>query len=49
MLHLLREESVAEVNRDPAAVAEIPERNIATLKALGIKRVQEMLEKCKYR
>src|SRR5262249_55499699 len=32
MLHLLREESVSEVNRDPAAMAEIPERNIETLK-----------------
>ena len=44
MLHLLREESVSEVNRDPAATAEIPERNIATLKALGRARVLEMLK-----
>lgn len=43
MLHLLREESVTEVNRDPAAMEGIPERNVTTLKALGLKRVREML------
>jgi uncharacterized protein len=43
MLHLLREESVTEVNRDPAVMAGIPERNVATLKALGRARVLEML------
>jgi hypothetical protein len=47
MLHLLREESVSEVNRDPAAMEEIPRRNIATLKALGRERVLEMLEAVK--
>jgi len=35
MLHLLREESVTEVAGDPAALAAIPQRNIATLRALG--------------
>lgn len=44
MLHLLREESVSEVNRDPAALANIPEQNIATLKALGRARLLEMLK-----
>jgi len=44
MLHLLREESVAAVNHDEEVMAGIPERNIATLKALGLKRVQEMLK-----
>jgi hypothetical protein len=47
MLHLLREESVSEVNRDPAAMEEIPRRNIATLKALGWERVLEILEAVK--
>ena len=42
MLHLLREESVSEVNRDEAVMAGIPERNVATLKALGLARVREM-------
>ena len=35
MLHLLREESVSEVAGDQAALAAIPQRNIATLQALG--------------
>jgi uncharacterized protein len=35
MLHLLREESVTEVSGDPEALAGIPQRNIATLRALG--------------
>jgi hypothetical protein len=43
MLHLLREESVTEVNRDPAVTEGIPERNIATMRALGRSRVLEML------
>jgi hypothetical protein len=44
MLHLLREESVSEVNRDPAVMAGIPERNVATMRALGRARVLEMLK-----
>jgi hypothetical protein len=44
MLHLLREESITEVNRDPAVMAGIPERNIATMKALGRARILAMLE-----
>lgn len=43
MLHLLREDSVSEVNNDPQVTAGIPERNIATLRALGLKRVRQML------
>lgn len=35
MLHLLREESIAEVAGDPAALAAIPLRNIETLRGLG--------------
>ncbi len=44
MLHLLREESVTEVNRDPQVMAGIPERNIATMRALGRARVSELLK-----
>jgi uncharacterized protein len=44
MLHLLREESVSEVNRDPAVMVGIPEQNIATMRALGRSRVLEMLK-----
>ena len=35
MLHLLREASVTEVAADPDALAGIPARNVATLRALG--------------
>ena len=47
MLHLLREESVSEVNRDPEALADIPVRNIETLKALGRARMLAMLDAVK--
>lgn len=43
MLHLLREASVTEVAADPAALLGIPERNIATLRALGRAAMVEML------
>ena len=49
MLHLLREESVSAVNHDEEVMAGIPERNIATLKALGLKRVREMIGNVKGR
>jgi hypothetical protein len=35
MLHLIREESITEVAGDPAALAAIPRRNVATLRDLG--------------
>jgi hypothetical protein len=44
MLHLLREDSVSAANENEEAVAGIPERNIATLRALGLTRVREMLK-----
>jgi hypothetical protein len=47
MLHLLREESVSEVNRDPDALAGIPERNIETLRALGHDGILKLLAKVK--
>ncbi|WP_439629653.1 DUF1415 domain-containing protein [Gemmata sp.] len=43
MLHLLREESVSRVNDDPARVAEIPKRNMATMRQLGVAKVRKML------
>ncbi len=43
MLHLLREESVTEVAGDPAALAAIPQRNIATLRALGRAEILALL------
>lgn len=43
MLHLLREESISEVNNDPEAMADIPTHNIETLKSLGRKRILAML------
>jgi uncharacterized protein len=45
MLHLLREDSISKVNDDPEKVAGIPERNIATMRALGLAKVKEMLGK----
>ena len=39
MLHLLREKSISEVASDPNALAEIPRRNIETLRSLGKKNV----------
>ncbi len=44
MLHLLREESVSAVAEDEEKLLAIPERNIATLRALGIARVSKMVE-----
>jgi hypothetical protein len=35
MLHLLREVSVSEVANDPAALDDIPRRNVETLRRLG--------------
>ncbi|VTT98722.1 Uncharacterized protein OS=Burkholderia sp. (strain CCGE1003) GN=BC1003_3134 PE=4 SV=1: DUF1415 [Gemmataceae bacterium] len=43
MLHLLREDSVSRVNDDPAKVAEIPKRNMATLRRLGLAGVRSLL------
>jgi hypothetical protein len=43
MLHLLREESISAVADDPKALLEIPRRNMATLKSLGVEKIREML------
>ena len=44
MLHLLREESVSAVAGNPDELLAIPERNVLTLRALGLPAVQELLD-----
>ena len=44
MLHLLREESITAVAAGPDELAEIPRRNVETLRGLGIARVREKLK-----
>ena len=43
MLHLLREESVSAVAVNEDELLAIPERNIATLRALGMAKLRELL------
>lgn len=43
MLHLLREDSISAVNDDPEKLLDIPQRNIETLRRLGLARVRAML------
>lgn len=45
MLHLLREDSITAVNDDPEKLAEIPQRNIETLRRLGRKRIEALLNR----
>ena len=42
MLHLLREEGITEVARDPAVLLGILERNIETLRRLGRERIDRL-------
>jgi hypothetical protein len=42
MLHLLREDSVTAVNDDPERLADIPRRNVETLRRLGRGRVEQI-------
>jgi hypothetical protein len=44
MLHLLREESLARVAADADEMAEIPRRNIATLRGLGREQILKRLK-----
>ncbi len=44
MLHLLREASISEVAGDRNELLAIPQRNIATLRALGREKVRKMLK-----
>lgn len=43
MLHLLREDSISAVNDDPEKLADIPRRNVDTLRRLGLANVRAML------
>ncbi|MBM3996100.1 MAG: DUF1415 domain-containing protein [Planctomycetes bacterium] len=43
MLHLLREESITRIAAPESELLEIPERNIATLRALGLAGVLKLL------
>ena len=47
MLHLLRESSITQVAGDEAELLAIPERNIATLRGLGLEKVLESLKEIK--
>ncbi|MSU79291.1 MAG: DUF1415 domain-containing protein [Gemmataceae bacterium] len=49
MLHLLREESVSAIADDEEKLLAIPERNIATLRALGLSGMLQMLAKASIR
>jgi hypothetical protein len=42
MLHLIREVSITEVAGDPAVLLGIPERNVALLREMGLKRVRHL-------
>jgi hypothetical protein len=44
MLHILREESISAVAGDPGALREIPRRNVATLRGLGLEKIREKLK-----
>jgi hypothetical protein len=47
MLHLLREESISAIADDPDELLEIPQRNIDTLKRIGIDKMLEKLKAIK--
>ncbi len=42
MLHLLREDSISRVSDSPEKMADIPARNIETMRRLGLARVKDM-------
>ena len=44
MLHLLREESISAVAGDAHELLEIPRRNVATLRAVGIGKILDKLK-----
>lgn len=45
MLHLLREDSITKVANDPEELAAIPERNIRTLRTLGLAGILQRLRR----
>ncbi len=47
MLHLLREASITAVNDDPEKLAGIPQRNIETLRRLGLAHVRKLANRSK--
>jgi uncharacterized protein len=47
MLHLLREESISAVAGDSGELLEIPRRNVATLRTLGLEKILEELKAIK--
>jgi hypothetical protein len=47
MLHLLREDSVSRAAENPDELLAIPERNVETMKALGIEKVRAMFRAVK--
>lgn len=49
MLHLLREASISAIADDERKLLEIPERNIATLRALGLAKILERIKAMDYR
>lgn len=48
MLHLLREESITASADDPNELLEIPWRNVQTLRKLGLARMKDYLQSCRY-
>lgn len=44
MLHLLREASISAVAGNPGELREIPRRNVATLRSLGLAQMREKLQ-----
>jgi hypothetical protein len=44
MLHLLREDSISQVATNEAELLEIPERNMATLRSLGLNELTKRLK-----
>lgn len=45
MLHLLREASITEVADDPAVLHGIPNRNVETMRRLGLAKLSQLLHK----
>jgi uncharacterized protein len=44
MLHLLREESISAVAGDQGELLEIPQRNVETLRRVGLAKILEKLK-----
>lgn len=44
IIHLLREESITEVSNNPEELLEIPRRNTALLRQMGLAQIQERMK-----